>query len=98
MIAYQLVMDGMKLQPGEPGFVTGRDGILAADQAACGGDLGCHIWTAFAERGVGAAASQGSTTSTTDGTPDFTLPAQYIDRIFADSFGFGTDRWSAVSP
>lgn len=97
-IAFQLVMDGMKLQPCEPGFVTGRDGILAADQAGYDGDLECHIWTAFAERGVGVAANQGSSNSTTDGTPDFTLPAQCIDRIFADSFGFGTDRWSSVTP
>ena len=31
-MAIQLVMDGMKLQPCNPGFVDGRDAILAADQ------------------------------------------------------------------
>ena len=32
-LAYQLVIDGMKLQPCSPGFVTGRNAILAADQS-----------------------------------------------------------------
>ena len=67
-LAYQLSLDGMKLQPCQPGFVTGRDGILAADQANYDGDLACHIWTAFAERGVGSAASQGSSNVVGDET------------------------------
>ncbi|GMU63753.1 MAG: peptidase M36 [Acidobacteriota bacterium] len=97
-IAHQLVIDGMKLQPCQPGFVTGRDGILAADQANYDGDLACHIWTGFADRGVGFGASQGSSNVIGDETESFALPPQCIDLIFADSFGFGTDRWSAVSP
>lgn len=97
-IAFQLVMDGMKLQPCRPGFVTGRDGILAADEASYDGDLACTIWSAFAERGLGAAASQGSEFAVGDEVEDFTLPAACVDLIFADSFGFGTERWSTVSP
>ena len=30
-LAIQLVIDGMKFQPCRPGFVDGRDAILAAD-------------------------------------------------------------------
>ncbi len=95
-IAYQLVLDGMKLQPCNPGFVTGRDAILAADQANYEGDLSCAIWNAFAERGVGFGASQGSSGVLGDETESFTLPSACVDLIFADSFGIGTDRWSNV--
>ena len=95
-VAYQLVLDGMKLQPCNPGFVTGRDAILAADQANHEGDLSCAIWNAFAERGVGFGASQGSSGVLGDETESFALPAECIDLIFADGFNFGTDRWSAT--
>ncbi len=97
-VAYQLVMDGLKLQPCSPGFVTGRNAILAADQANYDGDLTCSIWTAFAERGVGFGASQGASTVLGDETESFLLPAECVDLIYASSFGFGTDRWSSVAP
>ena len=97
-LAYQLVMDGMKLQPCSPGFVTGRNAILAADQANYDGDLACSIWNAFAERGVGFGASQGASTILGDETESFVLPAECVDLIYASSFGFGTDRWSSVAP
>ena len=73
-IALQLVMDGMKLQPCNPGFVDGRDAILLADQINNGGANQCIIWEAFAKRGLGQFADQGNTGSTTDGTEDFTVP------------------------
>jgi hypothetical protein len=66
-LALQLVMDGMKLQVCSPGFVDGRDAILAADQALTGGLDQCEIWRAFAKRGLGASASQGSSTNRFDG-------------------------------
>ena len=71
----QLVMDGMKLQPCSPGFVDGRDAILLADQNLTGGQNQCVIWDAFARRGLGYSASQGSSGSTSDGTEAFDLPA-----------------------
>ena len=52
-IALQLVMDGLKMQPCNPSFVDARDAILAADQVNNGGAYQCHIWYAFARRGVG---------------------------------------------
>lgn len=73
-IALQLVMDGLKLQPCSPGFVDGRDAILEADQIANGGANECIIWRAFARRGLGFSASQGSTNNKSDGTEAFDLP------------------------
>ena len=73
-IALQLVMDGMKLQPCSPGFVDGRDAILEADQIANGGANRCLIWQAFAKRGLGLSADQGSSGSRSDGTEAFDVP------------------------
>ena len=73
-IALQLVMDGMKLQPCSPGFVDGRDAIIAADAAANAGANECLIWNAFARRGLGFSAIQGSSGSVTDGTEAFDVP------------------------
>src|SRR5690554_2601416 len=67
----QVVIDGLKLQGCQPGFVVGRDAILAADTAMGGKDQ-CLIWDVFARRGVGVNASQGTSFSMTDQTEDFT--------------------------
>src|SRR5690554_1340900 len=73
-IALALVTEGLKLQSSYPGFVDGRDAILAADNAMYGGANQCAIWTAFARRGLGYSADQGSSSSKTDGTEAFDLP------------------------
>jgi hypothetical protein len=70
----QLVMDGLKLQPCNPGFVDGRDAILAADMAITGGENQCMIWEVFAARGLGLNAIQGSSLLRTDQIEDFTVP------------------------
>lgn len=72
--AIQLVMDGMKLQPCNPGFIDGRNAILAADQLNYGGENQCLIWEVFARRGLGVTATQGSANSVSDGTEDFNAP------------------------
>ncbi|GGG31721.1 peptidase M36 [Dokdonia pacifica] len=84
-IALQLVIDGMKLQSCSPGFVDGRDGILAAveintiipedekDFATC------TIWNVFATRGVGFSAEQGSSNNRFDQTEAFDLPSDVIE-------------------
>ncbi len=74
-IAMQLVIDGIKLQGCSPGFIDGRDAIIAADLAANGGANECIIWNAFARRGLGVSADQASPFSTSDGTAAFDLPA-----------------------
>lgn len=71
--AMQYVVDGLKMQGCAPGFVAGRDGILAAD-AALGGQDSCMIWTTFARRGLGASAVQG-TTGRDDNVEAFDMPA-----------------------
>lgn len=73
-MAMALVTEGLKLQPCSPGFVDGRDAILAADQALYGGVNSCLIWEAFAKRGLGFGAKQGSTGSAGDGTEAFDMP------------------------
>ena len=75
-LAAQLVLDGMKFQPCRPGFVDGRDAILAADKALTGGENRCTLWTAFAKRGLGTDARQGSSASKTDGREGFALPSE----------------------
>lgn len=78
-MAIQLMMDGLKLQPCNPGFVDGRDAILLADLLLTGGQNECLIWNAFAQRGLGLSASQGSSDSRFDQTEAFDLPTQCLN-------------------
>lgn len=73
-VAMQLVIDGLKMQPCSPGFVTGRDAILEADQVNNEGVNQCRIWRAFAKRGLGYSATQGSANNVQDGTQAFDMP------------------------
>lgn len=77
--AIALVMEGMKLQPCSPGFIDGRDAIFAADLAIYGGANECLLWDAFAIRGLGASAVQGSPGSTCDGVEAFDSPVPAIN-------------------
>jgi extracellular elastinolytic metalloproteinase len=72
--AMALVTEGLKLQPCGPGFVDGRDAIFAADLALYGGANECILWDAFAKRGLGVSADQGSSGSRSDGTEAFDTP------------------------
>ena len=73
-IALQLVLQGLKLQPCQPGFLDSRDAILAADSLLYQGQYHCTIWNAFARRGMGYSAQQGSSGSATDQTAAFDMP------------------------
>ncbi|MCB0792678.1 MAG: M36 family metallopeptidase [Flavobacteriales bacterium] len=73
-IALQLVLDGMKLTPCSPGFVDARDAILQADMVDNGGANQTLLWAAFARRGLGYSADQGSSSSRSDQTEAFDLP------------------------
>ena len=77
-MAMQLVVDGLKLQPCSPGFVDARDAIILADQLGNGGANECLLWTAFARRGLGASAVQGSSSSSLDNTAAFDVPSQCV--------------------
>jgi extracellular elastinolytic metalloproteinase len=77
ILALQLVMDALKLQPCSPTFLDARDAILLADQNDNGGANQCLIWKAFAKRGMGVNADDGGNDfAVTTVHEDFTLPAQ----------------------
>ena len=76
--AMQLVMDGMKLAPVDPSFLDARDAILQADQVLTGGENAFDIWTAFAGRGMGFSADDGSSNNDTV-VEAFDLPAGLED-------------------
>ncbi|MDQ4064429.1 MAG: M36 family metallopeptidase [Actinomycetota bacterium] len=80
-LAIQLVVDGMKFAPCEPGFEEARDAIIAADAALTGdvargvpGQNECLIWRTFARRGLGVNAKQGDFESKVDGVNGFKVP------------------------
>ena len=73
-IALKLVVQGMKLQPCQPGFLDSRDAILAADSLLYQGKYHCTIWNAFARRGMGYSAQEGASTSAIDQTAAFDMP------------------------
>ncbi|MEM8560492.1 MAG: M36 family metallopeptidase, partial [Bacteroidota bacterium] len=95
-LALQLVTDGLKLQPCSPGFVDARDAILEADRLANNGVNQDLIWAAFAKRGLGVNADQGSPNDRTDGTEDFTTPPPVASET--DEALTGTHSLSAVYP
>lgn len=70
-MAVQLVLDGLKLQACNPGFIDGRDAILKADELTYNGENQCLIWEVFARRGLGFGASQGSGFDRNDGIESF---------------------------
>jgi PKD repeat protein len=72
--ALRLVLEGMRLQPCGPGFLDARDAILAADELLYNNAHRCLIWEAFAGRGMGFNANQGSAGTRGDETEDFSLP------------------------
>ncbi len=73
-MAFSLVTTGLKLQPCLPGFVDARDAILMADQVLYGGDNNRRLWAAFARRGLGWSASQGSSMTNADNVAAFDEP------------------------
>jgi extracellular elastinolytic metalloproteinase len=86
VIALNDVITGMKLQPCNPGFLDARDAILKADSLLYNNRHRCAIWSAFARRGMGYSAQQGSSNSTSDQTVAFDLPtAIAISKTAADS-------------
>lgn len=72
--ALNLVIEAMKLQPCGPGYLDARDAILAADKVLYNNAHRCLIWEAFARRGMGADAEQGSANVAGDEKAGFALP------------------------
>ena len=91
-IALKLVIEGLKLQPCSPGFLDSRDAILLADDNLYGGIHKCIIWTAFAKRGMGANAIQGSSDVAGDETENFSLPSQCLIATTSPTADFIADN------
>ncbi|HLT46567.1 MAG TPA: M36 family metallopeptidase, partial [Rubricoccaceae bacterium] len=73
-VMLQLLTEALKLTPCSPGFVDLRDAMFAADEALYNGAHTGTMWHAFARRGLGADASQGSSFSNNDNVEGFALP------------------------
>ncbi|MDZ4666891.1 MAG: M36 family metallopeptidase [bacterium] len=82
----QLVIDGLKLQKCNPGFADARDAILLADSINNGGANKSLLWKAFARRGLGFSANQGTSASRSDGTQAFDLPTSVTGLAGIDQF------------
>lgn len=79
--AFQLFVDGLKMQPCSPGMMDFRDAVLAADLANNAGANECLIWKTFARRGMGIDSDQGLATDRNDGTPGFMAPPDCIEEL-----------------
>ena len=98
VMAMALVIEALKLQPCNPGFVDGRDAIFAADLAIYGGANECLLWDAFARRGLGASASQGSSGSSNDGVEAFDSPVPAISTEEEVCVGQGVQVFGGGTP
>lgn len=89
--ALRLVIEGMKLQPCGPGYLDARNAILAADELLYANAHRCLIWEAFAGRGMGFNAVQGSAGGVGDETQDFSIPTFCQTAIVPPVAGFTVD-------
>ena len=76
-----LVMEGMKLQPCNPGFIQGRDAIFKADEVHNGSENKCLLWNVFARRGMGYFADGGSKDDRDDGNENFDPLPTCIEKL-----------------
>ncbi|RKP10694.1 Fungalysin metallopeptidase-domain-containing protein [Thamnocephalis sphaerospora] len=95
-LALQLVVDGLKLQPCRPTFISARDAILLADRLSTDGLHQCAIWRAFARRGLGVNAGpiMAFNRSATDAESS-TVASDAVPEECADSAGASSSATSA---
>ncbi len=96
LLAMQLVIDAMKLQPANPTFLDARDAILQADFVLTGGDNRAEIWTAFARRGFGLSADVGSDANSTFVIEAFDTPSLNMS-VYSTTPAIGSVVSSPVS-
>ena len=70
--AVRLAIEGMKMGPCNPSLIEARDAILQADTMFYNGENAEILWTAFAKRGFGYLATDGSEEGDVDGSEDHT--------------------------
>ncbi len=90
--ALKLVIEAMKLQPCGPGYLDARDAILAADDVLFNNAHRCLIWEAFAGRGMGFDARQGSANITGDEAAGMELPTYCQTAIVPPTADFEVDN------
>lgn len=79
--ALKLITEALKLTPCSPGFIDGRDAILATDKLLFDGRHECMLWKVFAKRGLGFGASQGNSSIIADGKTSFLEHPQCSEQI-----------------
>ncbi|CAG0909653.1 unnamed protein product, partial [Cyprideis torosa] len=97
-VAMNLVIESLKLQPCSPGMIDGRDAILQADQLIYGGEHQCIIWNAFANRGFGFSASQGSSNSRSDQVEAFDIPQSCQEPTTSPNAAFAASTYLTCDP
>ena len=70
----QLVVDGMKIAPGNPTFLQSRDAILQSDLVNNGGANLGYLWSGFAKRGMGNSATSPASSTTVGIVEAFDTP------------------------
>ncbi len=83
----QIIIDAMKLQTCDPGFVDARDAILDANVNNGGEFFTNVIWNVFARRGLGFSASQGDPNNRFDQVEAFDLPDGVPMMTYEELFG-----------
>ncbi|KAJ2546890.1 hypothetical protein EV175_005434 [Coemansia sp. RSA 1933] len=73
-IVFQILLDGMKLQPCNPSFIDAREAIVQAEHNLTGDKYKCAVWHGFAKRGLGIGASANMTAH----VEDFGVPPECI--------------------
>ncbi len=81
LVALSLVTEALRLQPCRPGFVDGRNAILQADALLYGSAHYALLQTAFARRGLGAGAAQGTSEANTDNVASFVVQVGQQDTV-----------------
>jgi len=74
VMAMAIVTEALKFTPCSPGFVDARDAIMTAGRVMYGVEIECVLWPAFAKRGLGFHAFQGSTRNNDDGMESYEIP------------------------
>lgn len=82
----RLAIRALQRQGCQSGFVDARNAWFTADNELYAGENSCRLWNAFARRGLGVSAVQGSATSNADNMAAFDVPAACNDAIFANGF------------
>lgn len=72
------LIEGAKIQPCSPSFITSRDSIIKAEGMITGGKNKCHLWKAFAKRGLGMNAKEPEVTGGV-GVDNFDVPPECRD-------------------